>query len=42
MTAAAVTLDEFDAWYNGLSLAQVDDKFKQETLAQHDDSPLRK
>lgn len=40
--AADVTLGEFDAWYNGLSLAQVDDKFTQETLAQHDDSPLRK
>lgn len=42
VTTSSVTLGEFDAYYDGMTLSQIDGKFKQETLAQRDTSPLRK
>lgn len=41
VTASNVTLQEFDAFYSGMTLSAVDTRFKGESLSQRDAQPLR-
>lgn len=36
-----VVFSDFDGWYDGMTVAQVDDVFADDTFAQHDAAPLR-